>query len=105
MGRNGLDSFARLFVLPQTGHGLTGRASPIDGNGNATGQAAIPSSFDRFGLLQDWVENGVAPGKSVVLTGDSASLPLCSYPEYPRYIDGDATVAASYTCTMPQAFD
>ena len=105
MGRRRLDSFARLFVLPQTGHGLTGSAAPIDGNGNATDRAAIPSTFDRFGLLQDWVENGVAPGKSVVLTGNTGSLPLCSYPEYPRYEGGDAAAAESYSCAMPEAFD
>jgi len=105
MGRNRLDTFARLYVLPQTGHGLTGRASPIDGDGNATAQAAIPSSFDRFGLLQDWVENGVAPGKTVVLTGETGSLPMCSYPEYPRYVGGDAAQAGSYTCALPESFE
>jgi hypothetical protein len=105
MGRRRVDSFARLYVLPQTGHGLSGRAAAIDGEGKATSQAAIPNSFDRFALLQNWVENGVAPGKSVTLTGASGSLPLCSYPEYPRYQGGDAASAASYACTQPESYD
>ena len=105
MGREAVDSFARLYVLPQTGHGLTGRAAAIDGEGKATTQAAIPSTFDRFALLQNWVENGVAPGKSITLTGATGSLPLCSYPEYPRYVGGDTTSAASYACTMPESFN
>jgi len=101
MGREAVDSFARLYVLPQTGHGLTGRAAPIDGEGKRIAPRPIPSGFDRFGLLQNWVENGVAPGKSEVLTGPSGSLPMCSYPEYPHYRGGDASDAASYACTMP----
>ena len=105
MGRRAVDSFARLYVLPQTGHGLSGRAAAIDGEGKATTQAAIPNGFDRFALLQNWVENGVAPGKSVTLTGASGSLPLCSYPEYPRYQGGDAASAASYVCAEPESYD
>jgi feruloyl esterase len=101
MGRAAVDSFARLYVLPQTGHGLSGRAAAIDGEGNGTDGRAIPSGLDRFALLQNWVENGVAPGKTEVLTGASGSLPLCSYPEYPHFNGGDLADAASYACTLP----
>jgi feruloyl esterase len=101
MGRETVDSFARLYVLPQTGHGLSGRAAAIDGEGNATDGAAIPNNFDRFALLQDWVENGVAPAKSQVLTGASGSLPTCSYPEYPQFERGDPADAGSYRCALP----
>jgi feruloyl esterase len=105
MGRDAVDSFARLYVLPQTGHGLSGRAAPIDGDGNATDRATIPSGVDRFALLQDWVENGIAPGKTVVVTGGEGSLPMCSYPEYPRYLGGDALLADSYACAMPASME
>ncbi|HEX6993124.1 MAG TPA: tannase/feruloyl esterase family alpha/beta hydrolase [Gammaproteobacteria bacterium] len=101
MGREAVDSFARLYVLPQTGHGLTGRAAAIDGDGDRIEPRPIPSGFDRLALLRNWVENGVAPGKSEVLTGPSGSLPMCSYPEYPHYDGGDASSAGSYTCRMP----
>jgi feruloyl esterase len=105
MGREAVDSFARLYVVPQTGHGLSGRAAPIDGDGNATAGAAIPNSLDRFALLQNWVENGVAPGGNEVLTGPAGSLPQCSYPAYPHYNGGDASDAASYRCAGPSFAD
>jgi feruloyl esterase len=60
-----VDSFARLFVIPQGGHGLSGRAAPIDGNGKVLTQVLqVPSSADRFAMLQNWVEKGIAPGRS-----------------------------------------
>jgi len=105
MGREAVDTFARLYVLPQTGHGLSGRSASIDGNGNAVDQAAIPNSFDRFALLQNWVENGIAPGTSETLTGPTGSLPICSYPDYPHYRDGEANDAASYQCARPASAD
>ena len=36
-------------------------------------------------MLLDWVERGAAPPKSATVTGNAGSLPLCSYPTYPRY--------------------
>ena len=29
------------------------------------------------------------------------SLPLCSYPTYPKYANGPANNASSYNCTAP----
>ena len=101
MGRAKVDSFARFYVLPQTGHGLSGRSAPIDGNGTAVNAADIPNTVDRFALLTDWVENGKAPGKSVIVTGKSGSRPMCSFPAYPRYKGGDRSMAASFTCAAP----
>lgn len=101
MGRRAVDDFARLYVLPQTGHGLTGNSASIDGNGAAVQPAAIPSSIDRFALLREWVENGKAPGKSEIVTGAAGSRPMCSYPEYPRYVGGAADAAGSYACAAP----
>lgn len=101
MGRDVVDEFARLYVLPQTGHGLTGRSAAIDGAGARIRPAEIPSSTDRFGLLQAWVESGVAPGMSEVVTGNTGSRPMCSYPEYPRYGSGDPDQAESYRCARP----
>jgi feruloyl esterase len=103
MGRRAVDDFARLYVLPQTGHGLTGNSAPIDGNGAAVQTTAIPSSVDRFALLRDWVENGQAPGKSVIVTGAAASRPMCAYPTYPRYSGGAPEVAGSYACAAPSS--
>lgn len=92
MGRPAVDKFARFYVLPQTGHGLTGKAAGPEGK-------SIPSAYDRAGLLIDWVENGKAPGKSTPVTAGDRSLPMCSYPDYPKYISGPPTTAASYQCS------
>ncbi len=98
MGRANVDRFARFFVMPQTGHGLSGNNYTTDGNGRAIPAQPIPNRFDQVGLLFNWVENNVAPGMSVTVTAGEKSLPLCSYPSYPRYKTGDQSAAASYDC-------
>jgi feruloyl esterase len=100
MGRSNVDAFARLFVLPQTGHGLTGTNYTTDGDGKTHEARQVPSTFDRVTLLVDWVEKGVAPGKSIVVTGGGRSLPMCSYPEYPKYNKGPVDAAESYECSV-----
>ena len=99
MGRKNVDAFARLYVLPQTGHGLSGKNYEVDGDGKAIPTAAIPSTFSRFNLLVDWVEKKTAPPMSVAVTGGNRSLPMCSYPTYPKYISGQTDKADSYKCT------
>jgi hypothetical protein len=85
MGRSKVDTFARFYVLPQTGHGLTGTNYATDGDGKQIESKPIPNTWDRLALLVDWVENGRAPGKSIKVTAGQKSLPMCSYPEYPKY--------------------
>jgi feruloyl esterase len=98
MGRASVDQFARLFVMPQTGHGLSGANYTVDGDGRTIASAPIPNRYDQTGLLFDWVEKGVAPGMSITVTAGERSLPLCSYPAYPRYRGGASTSATSYDC-------
>jgi hypothetical protein len=50
----------------------------------------------------NWVEKGVAPGVSVTITGGEKSLPLCSYPSYPRYRGGVPALSTSYECATAQ---
>ena len=69
---------------------LTGPATPPLANG-----------YERFAYLVDWVERGVAPGKTLTVTAGERTMPLCSYPAYPRYVSGPASAAASYTCATP----
>ena len=99
MGQATVDAFARFFVLPQTNHGLSGRSYAVDGNGKAIQSQQIPSAYNRFGLLTDWVENSKAPGKQVTVTAGERSLPMCSYPAYPKYVGGPTSEAASYACS------
>jgi feruloyl esterase len=101
MGRQAVDSFARLYVIPQGGHGLSGRSATINGDGARVEAIQVPSNADRFALLRNWVENGVAPGRSEVVSAGDRSMPMCSYPEFPRYQGGDSNAAASYGCAAP----
>jgi hypothetical protein len=99
MGRATVDRFARLFVMPQTGHGLTGTSYTSDGTGKEIPSQPIPNRFDQLGLLFDWVENMAAPAMSVTVTAGDRSLPLCSYPAYPRYRGGTPASASAYECS------
>ena len=100
MGRRSVERFARLFVMPQTGHGLSGSSYTVDGTGKTIPATPIPNRFDQVQLLFDWVEQNMAPPTSVVVNAGSRSLPLCSYPAYPRYVRGPIESAASYRCAQ-----
>jgi pimeloyl-ACP methyl ester carboxylesterase len=99
MGRSTVDRFARFFVLPQTGHGLSGTSYSLDGDGNKVETQPIPNTYDRLTILTEWVEKNVAPGKSINVTAGSRSLPMCSYPDFPKYREGPVGSADSYVCS------
>jgi poly(3-hydroxybutyrate) depolymerase len=101
MGRNTVDSFARFFVLPQANHGLMGTNYPVNGDGKSIPSEPIPTGFDRFKLLTDWVEKGIDPPMSAMATGGNKSLPMCSYPTYPKYKGGPVESAESFECVAP----
>ena len=65
MGRAAVDNFARLFVIPQAGHGLTGTVYAIDGAGKTIPTPAIANDYERFAYLVSWVERGAGPGEDV----------------------------------------
>ena len=88
MGRKKMYAFARLFVLPQANHGLMGSNYAVNGDGKSIPVEPLATRFDRFKLLVDWVEKGIAPPMAVTVTGEKRSLPMCSYPRYPKYNGG-----------------
>ena len=98
MGRRAVDQFARLFVIPQANHGLSASTAEIDGQGRPVERSPLPTSFERFAHLVEWVEGGAAPALTLTLTGGGRTMPLCSYPSFPKYIGGSATEAGSYRC-------
>jgi tannase/feruloyl esterase len=98
MGRRAVDAFARFFVMPQANHGLMARSAGLDGAGQVIEPAALPTAYERFAVLVDWVERRIPPGKSLTLSGGARTLPLCSYPQYPKYTGGPVTAASSYSC-------
>jgi Tannase and feruloyl esterase len=106
MGRKKIDAFARLFVVPQAGHGLSGRGYKVNGEGKPVDVRNIPSpnGSDNMNLLINWVENNQAPAKTLVISSkgnigekqEGAGYLLCSYPSYPKYVSGPADQASSY---------
>jgi hypothetical protein len=101
MGRDTVDAFARLFVLPQTGHGLSGSSANVNGAGQSIPAARIPNQFDKQGVLIAWVEQNKTPDKTLKVTAGNRSQLLCSYPNYPKYVGGPPESAESYTSAEP----
>jgi len=106
MGQKKLDMFARLYVVPQGGHGLSGRSYKVNGDGDAISVKNIPapSSNDKMDLLISWVEEGTAPARTLVINTEGRIVVkpegkgyiLCSYPNYPKYTGGDPDQVSSY---------
>jgi feruloyl esterase len=92
MGSAKADEFLRLYVTPGADHVGVG----------------APSSVDMIRVLTAWVERGEAPGDLVQAAheaqppyGVMATRPMCRYPAFPRYRDGDASKAESFGCVRP----
>jgi pimeloyl-ACP methyl ester carboxylesterase len=106
LGQKKLDKFARLYVVPQAGHGLSGKSYKMNGEGKTVEVKNIPSpnSSDKMDMIISWVEEGIAPSKTLVVSRDGrigvkqegAGYLLCSYPNYPRYVGGPQDQVSSY---------
>lgn len=111
MGRQKVDEFARLFVVPHGGHGLSGKGYAVNGEGKPVEVRNIPgpNGNDNIDILVSWVEKKEAPQKTLVINdkGRIGTDPnvkgylLCSYPNYPKYISGPADFASSYQSAAP----
>ena len=98
MGRQKVDAFARLYVLPQGNHGMTASTATVDGSGKEIPAVRLPTTWNRFALLVDWVERNTPPGKTLTMTSGDQTMLLCSYPAYPKYKAGPPLQATSYSC-------
>ena len=72
----------------------------IDGDGKMIPSVPVPNGLNGISALTDWVEKKIAPGKSLTVTAGEKSLPLCSYPTYPKYVAGPSGAASSYVCAL-----
>ena len=112
MGRNTIDQFARLFVVPQAGHGLSGKSYKVNGEGKPVDVKNIPGpdGNDNMNLLMAWVEKNQALDKTLVIDPkgkigakqEGAGYLLCSYPNYPKYVGGPADQVSSFVSEAPQ---
>jgi feruloyl esterase len=106
LGQKKLDKFARLYVVPQAGHGLSGKSYKMNGDGETVEVKNIPApnSNDKMELIISWVEEGSTPVKTLVVSSEGRigvkpqgkGYLLCSYPNYPRYIGGPQDQVSSY---------
>jgi feruloyl esterase len=83
--------FFRLFMVPGMGH---------------CGGGGGPNSFDAFGALDQWVEQGKAPEKIVaahIVNGvTDRTRPLCPYPQIAKWKGaGSIDEAANFSCVNP----
>jgi feruloyl esterase len=88
LGEAAADDVIRLYIGPGGTH-----------NGNGVAQ------LDALGLLEAWVEDGVAPPPAVpihdvdpVTLETRRSMLACVYPRYTRYTGGDINASGSYEC-------
>lgn len=110
MGRKKVDQFARLFVVPQAGHGLSGRGSKVNGEGQPVEAKSIPSpnGNDNMDLLMNWVEKGRTPAKTLVVSSDGRigekqegnGYLLCSFPNFQKYVKGPVHEVSSYVSAV-----
>ena len=106
MGAKEEDGFLRLYLAPGMAH--CGGGPGPDSFGQGTVAAADPQhSISKS--LENWVENGTAPGPIIATklkTGSPATVvrtrPLCPYPEVARYAgSGSTDEAANFSCVAP----
>ncbi len=87
-GKAQTDSFLRLFMVPGMGH---------------CGGGPGPSTFDRVGVLEQWVEKGAAPNQITASRSDKSlapmTRPLCPYPQLAQWKGpGSTDEAANFVC-------
>ena len=87
-GQSNMDSFVRFYLVPGLSHGF----GPFN------------AKYDGLATLDDWVENGKAPGTMVAIDGNQGAnrtRPMCQYPAWPRYNgSGSENEAANFTCVV-----
>jgi hypothetical protein len=91
MGQPTVDRFLKLYTAPGVDHVGSG----------------APGNVDMLPALADWVERGKAPANLQLAEQTVAApfaviraRPLCEWPRFPRYKNGDAALAASFECAQ-----
>jgi feruloyl esterase len=87
MSQEEMDRFLRFYLIPGFGHG----------------RGAFKAGLDALGVLDRWLDTGVAPKDLVVVDNNKGSSgrtrPLCVYPSWPKYKgSGNVNAADSFLC-------
>lgn len=91
VGSEQIGEWARLFLAPGMGH---------------CGGGEGPNVFDPMAALEQWVEQGRAPGSIIATHSTDGKIdrtrPLCPYPQVAKYNGtGSIDEAGSFTCRLP----
>jgi feruloyl esterase len=90
-GAQKASNWIRLFMAPGMAHCSGGEG---------------PDTFDKIGVLEQWVEHGIAPSQIVAAHHAAGRVdrrrPLCPYPQVARY-NGSGSIddASNFTCSVP----
>jgi feruloyl esterase len=87
MSQEEMDDFLRFYLIPGFGHG----------------RGVFKAGVDALGVLDRWLDTGVAPDDLVVVDNNKGSRgrtrPLCVYPTWPKYKGaGDVNAMSSFVC-------
>ena len=109
LGKKVVKEFARFYVIPQAGHGLSGKSYQVNGEGQTVEVKNIPApnQNEQINLIIKWIEEGKAPQETLSVDpqghmGDKVEgkgYLLCSYPNYPKYVGGPVDLVSSYVST------
>jgi feruloyl esterase len=91
-------------MLTQSGDGDWARLYMLPGMGHCSGGEG-PDSFDKIGVLEQWVEKGKAPEEIVASHRTAGKVdrrrPLCPYPQVAKYKgSGSIDDAANFVCVI-----
>jgi len=119
MGSQSMDEFVRLYMAPGMQHCYGGPGPNFFGQfdlaalgGSAQDDSlAMDPQHSVSSALEQWVEQGVAPGAIIATkyvndldpaAGVKMTRPLCPYPQAAIYTGkGDTNDAANFVCTQP----
>jgi feruloyl esterase len=81
----------------------------VPGMGHCAGGEG-PDTFDKIGMIEQWVEHGQAPAQIVASHRTAGKIdrtrPLCPYPEVARYRgSGSIDDAVNFLCAAPHWTD
>ncbi|MFF3412882.1 tannase/feruloyl esterase family alpha/beta hydrolase [Streptomyces sp. NPDC002742] len=87
LGSRSTRGFMRYYVVPGANHANFGTP-------------AFAAGWDSLSALERWAEKGRPPTNAIVADAlHNRTRPLCEYPDWPRYREGDPDSASSFVCT------
>lgn len=105
LGEDATHDFYRMFMVPGMGHCQGGSGATVFGQ--VFGTVSPDPKNDIITVLDQWVDNGVAPDKIIATKyvnddptqGIAFQRPLCPFPQFAKYQgNGSTTSAASFAC-------